>query len=74
MILLAMNLEGYRNLCKLVTLSYTGGFYFKPRIDKELLAELNGGLIGTSAAFRVRSTARFRPATTTADARSRSST
>ncbi len=48
MILLAMNLEGYRNLCKLVTLSYTEGFYFKPRIDKELLAELNGGLIGTS--------------------------
>ena len=48
MILLAMNLEGYRNLCKLVTLSYTEGFYFKPRIDKELLGELNGGLIGTS--------------------------
>ncbi len=48
MILLAMNLEGYRNLCKLVTLSYTEGFYFKPRIDKELLAELNGGLIATS--------------------------
>ncbi len=37
MILLAMNLEGYRNLCKLVTASYTEGFYFKPRIDKELL-------------------------------------
>jgi len=48
MILLAMNMEGYRNLCKLVTASYTEGFYFKPRIDKELLAELNGGLIATS--------------------------
>ena len=48
MILLAMNLEGYHNLCQLVTLSYTEGFYFKPRIDKELLAHLHGGLIATS--------------------------
>ena len=48
MILLAMNMEGYRNLCKMVSLSYQEGFYFKPRIDKELLRELNGGLIATS--------------------------
>ncbi|HEY2387189.1 MAG TPA: DNA polymerase III subunit alpha [Candidatus Binatia bacterium] len=48
MILLAMNMEGYQNLCKLVTASYTEGFYFKPRIDKEILGELNGGLIATS--------------------------
>jgi len=48
MILLAMNLDGYRNLCKLVSLSYQEGFYFKPRIDKELLRALNGGLIATS--------------------------
>jgi DNA polymerase-3 subunit alpha len=48
MILLAMNAEGYRNLCKLVSLSYQEGFYFKPRIDKELLRDLNGGLIATS--------------------------
>jgi DNA polymerase-3 subunit alpha len=48
LILLAMNDQGYRNLCKLVTLGYTEGFYYKPRIDKELLRELNGGLIALS--------------------------
>jgi DNA polymerase-3 subunit alpha len=48
MILLAMSQQGYRNLCTLVTLSYREGFYFKPRIDKELLSRLNGGLIATS--------------------------
>jgi DNA polymerase-3 subunit alpha len=48
MILLAMNMEGYRNLCKMVSLAYQEGFYFKPRIDKELLREFNGGLIATS--------------------------
>jgi DNA polymerase-3 subunit alpha len=47
MILLAMNMEGYRNLCKMVSLAYQEGFYFKPRIDKELLREFNGGLIAT---------------------------
>ena len=48
LILLAMNEEGYRNLCRLVTLSYKEGFYYKPRIDKELLREFNGGLIALS--------------------------
>src|SRR5262245_3913733 len=48
LILLAMNEQGYRNLCKLVTLGYTEGFYYKPRIDKDLLRELNGGLIALS--------------------------
>ena len=48
LILLVMNPEGYRNLCRLVTLSYTEGFYYKPRIDKELLREYNGGLIALS--------------------------
>ena len=48
LILLAMNQEGYRNLCRLVTLGYKEGFYYKPRIDKELLRELNGGLIALS--------------------------
>ena len=43
-----MNQEGYRNLCRLVTLSYKEGFYYKPRIDKELLREFNGGLIALS--------------------------
>jgi DNA polymerase-3 subunit alpha len=48
LILLAASEQGYRNLCKLVTLGYTEGFYYKPRIDKELLRELNGGLIALS--------------------------
>ncbi|HUE40276.1 MAG TPA: DNA polymerase III subunit alpha [Candidatus Binatia bacterium] len=46
--LLAMNEEGYRNLCRLVTKGFTEGFYYKPRIDKELLRELNGGIIALS--------------------------
>jgi DNA polymerase-3 subunit alpha len=48
LVLLAMNREGYQNLCRLVTLGYTEGFYYKPRIDKELLRELNGGLVALS--------------------------
>ena len=43
--LLAMNMTGYKNLCKLVTLGYVEGFYFKPRIDKELLAQHSEGII-----------------------------
>lgn len=45
---LAMNEEGYKNLCRLSTLAYKEGFYFKPRIDHELLSLYNGGLIATS--------------------------
>ena len=52
LILLAMNLEGYRNLCKLVSLGFIEGFYYKPRIDKELLKEFNGGLIALSACLQ----------------------
>ena len=52
LILLAMNKEGYRNLCKLVSLGYMEGFYYKPRIDKDLLRELNGGLIALSACLQ----------------------
>ncbi len=52
LILLATNLEGYRNLCKLVTLGYLEGFYYKPRIDKELLKEYNSGLIALSACLQ----------------------
>jgi DNA polymerase-3 subunit alpha len=52
LILLAMNKEGYRNLCKLVSLGYMEGFYYKPRIDKELLKEFNGGLIALSACLQ----------------------
>ena len=52
LILLAMNNQGYRNLCKLVSLGYMEGFYYKPRIDKDLLRELNGGLIALSACLQ----------------------
>ncbi|MEK7227682.1 MAG: DNA polymerase III subunit alpha, partial [Patescibacteria group bacterium] len=45
LLLLAENLTGYRNLLKLVTLSYLEGFYYKPRIDRELLEKYNEGLI-----------------------------
>src|SRR5918997_1448293 len=49
LILLAKNLEGYRNLVRLTSRAYTEGFYYKPRIDKELLTKHSGGLIGLSA-------------------------
>jgi DNA polymerase-3 subunit alpha len=52
LILLAMNHEGYRNLCKLVSLGFMEGFYYKPRVDKDLLKELNGGLIALSACLQ----------------------
>src|SRR5262252_6783490 len=45
LILLAQNENGYRNLCRLVSSSYQEGFYYKPRIDKELLREFNAGLL-----------------------------
>ncbi len=49
LILLAKDYTGYRNLVKLVSLSWTEGFYYKPRIDKDLLKDYNEGLIATSA-------------------------
>jgi DNA polymerase-3 subunit alpha len=49
LILLAKNKTGYRNLAKLSTLGHTEGFYYKPRIDLELLREYHEGLICTSA-------------------------
>jgi DNA polymerase III subunit alpha len=48
LLLLAMNLEGYRNLLKLASIGYIEGFYRKPRIDKEVLREHAAGLICTS--------------------------
>lgn len=48
-ILLAKNLQGYRNLVKLSSFSFTRGYYHKPRIDKEMLAEHAEGIIGLSA-------------------------
>ncbi len=52
LVLLAENNEGYKNLIKLVTAGYLEGFYYKPRIDKELLAEHARGLIGLSACLK----------------------
>ena len=49
LILLAENLTGYRNLMKLSSIGYTEGFYYRPRIDKEVLAEYNEGIICTTA-------------------------
>ena len=49
LVLLAMNQEGYKNLMKLVTIANFEGFYYKPRVDKEVLAQHNQGLIALSA-------------------------
>ena len=49
LILLSKSEQGYRNLIKLSSYSYTQGFYYKPRIDCELLTELHEGLICLSA-------------------------
>jgi DNA polymerase III subunit alpha len=49
LVLLARDLQGYRNLSKLTSIGYTEGFYGKPRIDREVLAKHSEGLIVTSA-------------------------
>jgi DNA polymerase III subunit alpha len=49
LIVLCENEKGYQNLVKLVSAGYLEGFYYKPRIDKELLAQHSEGLIGLSA-------------------------
>ncbi|MEA2554585.1 MAG: polymerase subunit alpha, partial [Fimbriimonadaceae bacterium] len=48
LLLLAKDLEGYRNLCKLSTIAALEGYYYKPRIDHDLLRQHSKGLIGTS--------------------------
>lgn len=49
LILLAKNVTGYKNLIKLVTAAHLEGFYYKPRIDKEILRTHSDGLIALSA-------------------------
>ena len=49
LVLLAMNQTGYKNLLSLTSIGYLNGFYYRPRVDKELLKEFNEGLIATSA-------------------------
>jgi DNA polymerase-3 subunit alpha len=52
LVLLAETDEGYKNLIKLVSSGYTEGFYYRPRIDKELLAQHARGLIGLSSCLK----------------------
>ena len=49
LILLAKDNEGYKNLTKLVSIGFTEGFYYKPRIDKEVLEKYHEGLVCCSA-------------------------
>jgi DNA polymerase III subunit alpha len=52
LVLLCENAEGYRNLIQLVSTGYLDGFYYKPRIDKDLLSRHSKGLIAMSACLR----------------------
>ena len=52
LLILAENNTGYKNLLKLASVGFTEGFYYRPRIDKEILAELNEGLLATSACLK----------------------
>ena len=52
LVLLCENQDGYRNLIKLVSSAYLDGFYYKPRIDLDLLQQHSKGLIGMSACLR----------------------
>lgn len=49
LLLIAKDITGYRNLIKLTSLAFSEGFYYRPRIDKELLEKYKDGLIATSA-------------------------
>ena len=51
-LLLVQNINGYHNLIKLISLSYLEGFYYRPRVDKELLSEYNEGLIASTACIK----------------------
>ncbi|MFH0776437.1 MAG: PHP domain-containing protein, partial [Patescibacteria group bacterium] len=52
LVLLARDLEGYQNILQLVTQANLEGFYYKPRVDFELLEKFGGGLIGMSACLQ----------------------
>src|SRR6266496_4403627 len=52
LVLLCENQEGYRNLTTLVSTGFLDGFYYKPRVDKDLLAQHSKGLIALSACLR----------------------
>ena len=52
LVLLAKDREGYSNLCKLVSIAQFEGFYYKPRVDRELLTRYSKGLIALSACLK----------------------
>ena len=52
LILLADSHIGYQNLLKLASVGYTEGFYYRPRIDREILAQLNEGLLAASGCLK----------------------
>lgn len=52
LVLLAKNETGYKNLIKLTSMAYLEGFYYRPRIDKELLSQHSEGLIALSACMK----------------------
>ncbi len=52
LVLLAANEKGYRNLMRMVTVSYFDGFYYKPRVDMEVLRENAAGLIALTACIK----------------------
>lgn len=52
LVLLCKNLEGYKNLCQLLSKAYLEGFYYKPRVDIELLKNYSEGLIATTACLK----------------------
>jgi len=52
LVLLAKDNQGYRNLCKLATIASLEGFYYNPRIDRELLRKYSEGLIGLSGCLK----------------------
>ncbi len=52
LVLLCKNKTGYENLCKLLSIAYLEGFYYKPRIDLDILREYSEGLIATTACLK----------------------
>jgi len=52
LVLLCKNNKGYENLCKLLSIAYLEGFYYKPRVDLDLLKEYSEGLIATTACLK----------------------
>ena len=52
LILLAKNEQGYKNLMRLATIGFLEGFYYRPRVDKEVLAKYNDGIIALSSCLQ----------------------